>query len=412
MTITQDKKEIDVNGYVTYYDVPMTKVGVFPYLGRTISPELEPDKVYMVLRPEDELTNPETLKSLENIPFINDHEMLGKEFTPAEEKGIEGTTLENVKVNLPLITNDLKAYTERVKDLIEKTNKRDLSLGYRCRYELTPGIYNGQPYDAIQRDIRFNHIALVDEGRMGSECRVTDNSIVYDKLDIEISKNKEYSKMAKITLDEDLKEELKEEIKKELLGGGEEVIEEKKEDEVIDEEPKEEEKPAVDEETDKRKEIDEVGGFLKDKGLTDEDIRFVIGKLEKIAYNPSETGANDECGETKDEEEEVIEEKKEDKKEEGLSMDTAIKYIAKRDELVEKLKPVIGDNVNYNAMTIEQVVKYGCDKLDIKPSLNRLEGYLSATAKHKKTYITVAKDSINFTDDGTSEDFKNYVEGK
>lgn len=409
MTITQDEKDIDVNGYVTYHDVPMTKVGVFPYLGRTISPELEPDKVYMVLRPEEELTNIETLKSLENIPFINDHEMLGKKFTPAEEKGIEGTTLENVKVNLPLITNDLKAYTERVKNLIEKSNKRDLSLGYRCRYEITPGIYNGQPYDAIQRDIRFNHIALVDEGRMGSECRVTDNSIVYDKLDLQI---KEYKMEKTFTLDEDLKQELKEEIKKELLGDGEEVIEEKTE-EVIDEEPKEEEKPATDEEIDKRKLIDEIGGILKGK-VDDELIRTIMQKAEELAYNPSEIGAND-CNGTKTTDEEpapTVEPKKEEKKEEGLSMDAAIKYIAKRDELVEKLKPVIGDNVNYNAMTIEQVVKYGCDKLDIKPSLNRLEGYLSATAKHKRTYVTVAKDSVNFTDNGTSESFKNYVEGK
>ena len=27
MTITQDKKDVDINGYITYYDVPMTKVG-------------------------------------------------------------------------------------------------------------------------------------------------------------------------------------------------------------------------------------------------------------------------------------------------------------------------------------------------------------------------------------------------
>ena len=44
---------------------------------------------------------------------------------------------------------------------------------------------------------------------------------------------------------------------------------------------------------DKRKEIDEVGGFLKDKGLSDEDIRFVIGKMEKDAYAPSEDSKSD-----------------------------------------------------------------------------------------------------------------------
>ena len=402
MTTAQDKKDVDINGYVTYYDVPMTKVGVFPYLGKTISPELEPDKIYQVLRPEEELTNPETLKSLEAIPFVIDHTMIGDGFTPPEEKGIEGTTLKNVKVKGNLITNDLTAYTDRCKHAIEN-GKRDLSMGYRCRYELTPGIYKGQPYDAIQRDIRFNHIALVDEGRMGSECRVTDNAIVYDKLDIEI---KEFN-MSKITLDEDLKQELKEEIKKELLGGGEEIVE-KKEDEIVDEAP-EEKAPTVDGDEDKRKLIDEIGGILKGK-VDDELIRTIMQKAEELAYNPSETGANDECG-TKDGEEEVITEKEEEKKD-GVSMDEAVKYLAKRDELVERLRPVIGDNANYKSMTIEEVVKYGCDKLDIKPSLNRLEGYLTGAAKQKKTYVTVAKDSSYSSDNGTSESFKEYLQGK
>ena len=381
MTTTTDKKDVDINGYVTYYNVPMTKVGVFPYLGRTISPELEPERVYMVLRPEEELTKPETLDSLKNIPFINEHTMLGKDFTPAEDKGIEGTTLENVQVKLPLILNDLKAYTERVKHLIEVEDKRDLSLAYRCRYDLTPGEYNGIPYDAIQRDIRFNHIALVGEGRMGKECRVTDNNITYDNLDINQYKEQNM----------DLKEEIKEEVKKEIL---EPAAEEEKTDVTTEEKVIDEPEVKVeDEDTDKRKLIDEIGGILKGK-VDDEIIRTIIKKAEELAYNPSETGANDGCG--KDAEEEkppVVEEIKEEKKEEGLSMDAAIKYIAKRDELVAKIRPLIGDNVNYPKMNIDEVVKYACDKLDIKASLDGLEGYLSAAAKHKQTFVSVAKDN-------------------
>lgn len=401
MTITQDKKDIDINGYVTYYDVPMTRAGVFPYLGRTISPELEPDKVYNVLRPIEELSKPETLKSLEAIPFVIDHTMLGEGFTPPEDKGIEGTTLNNVKVNGDIITNDLTAYTDRCKKAIEN-GKRDLSLGYRCKYELVNGTYNGQPYDAIQRDIIFNHVALVDEGRMGKECSIQDNSITYDNLDI----NKEKLNMAQFTLDEDLKEELKEEIKKELLGAPAEVIEEKKEDVVDEDTPKDKTISAVDEDTDKRKLIDEIGGILNGK-VDEEILRTVLQKVEEAAYNPSETGANDACNEGKDEEE------AEEEKKEALSMDEAIKYIAKRDSLADKLKPVIGDNANYKSMTIEEVVAYACDKLDIKPSLNRLEGYLSAYSKHNNIKVTVAKDSaLKFNEDNTSASFKDYLNGK
>lgn len=47
---------------------------------------------------------------------------------------------------------------------------------------------------------------------------------------------------------------------------------------------------ADEDKTDKRKLIEEVGGFLKEKGLSDEDIRFVIGKMEKDAYEKDEDG--------------------------------------------------------------------------------------------------------------------------
>lgn len=42
--------------------------------------------------------------------------------------------------------------------------------------------------------------------------------------------------------------------------------------------------------TDKRKLIEEVGGFLKENGLSDEAIRFVIGKMENDAYEKDEGG--------------------------------------------------------------------------------------------------------------------------
>ena len=50
--------------------------------------------------------------------------------------------------------------------------------------------------------------------------------------------------------------------------------------------------------TDKRKLIEEVGGFLKEKGLSDEDIRFVIGKMEKDAYEKDEDGKDNSCQES------------------------------------------------------------------------------------------------------------------
>ena len=76
---------------------------------------------------------------------------------------------------------------------------------------------------------------------------------------------------------------------------------------------KDEEMDTVENE-DKRKIIDEVGGILKDK--VDEEVwRTVIGKLEKIAYNPSEDDKADNKCKNEDDEEEEKEEKFEEEKE-------------------------------------------------------------------------------------------------
>ena len=76
---------------------------------------------------------------------------------------------------------------------------------------------------------------------------------------------------------------------------------------------KDEEKDTVENE-DKRKIIDEIGGILK--GKVDEEVwRTVIGKLEKVAYNPSETDKADNKAKNEDEKDEEKEEKYEKEKE-------------------------------------------------------------------------------------------------
>ena len=415
----EDKKEVDINGYWLIKDNPMTKIGVFPYLGKQISNELEPDKIYMVLRPEEELTNSETLKSLELIPLLNDHEMVGKDFTPVEKKGSHGTTGQNVKVKGDLITNDLRLLSEEIKKEIDN-GKRELSMGYRCRYDLTSGEYNGQHYDAIQRDVRFNHIALVEDGRMGSDVCVMDRSITFDSI-TDLTKETTMEK-EKATQDVDKRELIREVMAiaakpdSDFEGGEEEKIEtiakkletmaynpseagnsdedvppkeEKKEGE--DEEPK---KPCADEDEDKRKLIDEIGGILK--GKVDEEIwRTVIEKAEKLSYENSEAGAHDE-------------DPKKDDEEKPVSMDEAVKYFANRDSLINELKPIIGENAKYSSMTIKEIQKYACDKLDIPNNLNFLQGYLKAK---KKSTVKVSMDSV-FNECQKSSFIENYLKNK
>ena len=363
-----DEKEIDYNDFWYIKDNPLSKVGVFPYLGKTISPELEPNKVYYVLRPEEELSKEETLDSFKLIPIVDDHTMLGTKegMQPAEEKGVHGTIGTDTYYKDGVIYGDLKIFSETLKEEIEN-GKKELSMGYFCDYELADGEYNGQPYQAIQRNIKANHIALVQEGRMGADVRVLDHKITFDTI-------KEIKNMEEIQ-----KEETKVENQDE----------------------------CKDEDVDKRALIDEVGGILKDK-LDEELWRTVIGKIEEIAYNKSEAANNDEdiIEEKKDElkeepvkDEEIVapavEEIKEDDEKKtdvnvSVSMDEMIKAIAERDALVDEVRPIIGDNANYKSMTAEAVAKYACDKLDLKVAkgleMAAIKGYIAGNKKQKVMY--------------------------
>ena len=51
----------------------------------------------------------------------------------------------------------------------------ELSNGYHADFHFEPGTTpDGEAYDAVQRNIRGNHVALVNAGRCGDTCRVGD----------------------------------------------------------------------------------------------------------------------------------------------------------------------------------------------------------------------------------------------
>jgi hypothetical protein len=74
---------------------------------------------------------------------------------------------------------------------------RELSLGYDVDLDETPGIWNGERYDAIQRNIRVNHLSIVKSARAGRRARLNLDSD--EIIDIEI--NPEKIDMPKIRLD-------------------------------------------------------------------------------------------------------------------------------------------------------------------------------------------------------------------
>lgn len=321
----------DGNGFIEIKGNPLTKVGVFPYLGVQIgAPEKE--KIYHVYRPEEELNNEETIKSFRLLPFINNHEMLGEGFTPAEQKGVQGAVGDEVYFEYPYLKGNLKIYGENIKEAID-SGKVDLSAGYRCKYEKYSGTFDGKKYDYIQRSIRGNHIALVDEGRSGADVSVMDSLPIEIKETTPMEENKP-------TMDEKLDD------LKAMLIAIDEKLKKAKDEEAPAEEVKEEEFVELDE---------SMASCMKDCGLDADDKAQRKAFAEGVKYG---------------EKVEKKEPKKLDSEHESegakKAMDEAdiIKMIARRDAMAKALSQHIG-SFACDEMTLTDVAVYGAEKVGL-----------------------------------------------
>lgn len=347
-------KTVDKNSFWFIPHNPISKVGVFDYLGSSISDECEPNKVYKVFRSGETLL--ESVPTWDNPPkpFINDHEMLGEGFTEIDNRPVQGV-ITNPVYEDGVLYADLSIYSESLKDAIEN-GKKELSLGYFCKFEKQPGIYDGQAYDYVQTNMVGNHIALVDAGRCGSDVKVFDHKCVMDSFDItteELKKNSDSviieSEETTATKDENMADK-REYIRKimaiaakpdsDFEGGEQEKIETiakllenseysksesgKAEDEAEKEEGKAEDKCGKDEESEKKSEDESEKENCKDeeKDTKDEDVRasdimaflnVILEEVRKIG----ERKVSDESEEKKEAEDEC-EEKSEDASEEEV----------------------------------------------------------------------------------------------
>lgn len=340
------KRIYDQNGFYEVKDNPLSSVGVFPYLGKSIGPNAaDPNKIYNVLRPEEELSDPECIESFKLVPWIDEHKMLGSEevgLTPAERKGVHGTTGQEIYFQKGRLYGNLKIFSDGMANVID-AGKRELSLGYRCVYDPTPGIWNGQHYDFIQRKIRGNHVALVSEGRMGPEVAVLDHlRFTFDA--------KEYQ-MAEENKDEGKKELTMADVQTalEALGPMKEMLDKlmatnaAAETAAMDAEA--EEKAAKEKE-----EKEKAEGKGEDKAIAAMDSK--ITNLEKEIADLKKTAP---------------------------TAKTFLGEAANAYKLAAKISPFVG-TFDHSEMTAQDVAEYGVKKLGLKVSagqeLPALEGYL------------------------------------
>lgn len=179
-------RDKDKNGFLHVGISHLTKAQVAPYRGHEIpgylTLGLDPNKVYRGYRSPEELSKPETIRSVNGIPIqIEHHPDFAQK--PAKETRA-GSTGTDGEWKDPYLNNSLHIQDQRAIDLIESGVMRELSLAYRYKPDFSPGkTPEGEDYDFVMRDINANHVALVEEGRAGRDVLVMDESLKDNPMD-------------------------------------------------------------------------------------------------------------------------------------------------------------------------------------------------------------------------------------
>jgi hypothetical protein len=164
LTFTPRRAERTPEGYLRC-DATVARVGILEYP--------QPDgSVKREYRPPEEASDPKSLATFGGKAVTLEHppEMLNAGNTRQYAVGFTGTEVvyDQGFVRVVVTITDQEAI-----DAVLRGDAVEVSAGYEVDVDETPGFTpDGQPYDAIQRNIRCNHLALTRRGRAGPDVRL------------------------------------------------------------------------------------------------------------------------------------------------------------------------------------------------------------------------------------------------
>ncbi|MCD9096187.1 DUF2213 domain-containing protein [Luteimonas sp. A1P009] len=152
-------------------DAKVARTGVQTYLGSEVGrPDLDVVRLY---RPAEEVFSKDAMHSYAHRPMTVEHprdSVTSENWADVAVGQTGGEVMrdgEFVRVSMVLMdAAAIRAY---------QSGKRELSMGYSAEIEFVDGVTpDGQQYDAVQRQLRMNHLALVGKARGGEELRIGD----------------------------------------------------------------------------------------------------------------------------------------------------------------------------------------------------------------------------------------------
>jgi hypothetical protein len=151
---------VDTKGGLLVRDAIICKAMVLDYQGKK------------VLKSPEELAR--SMSTMQRMMITNEHPQARVITDPSEIKGRilpETVRLDNNAAMGDMLITD-KALADEVRD-----GKRDLSPGYFADVIDEPGLFNDEPYEAVQKKVLYDHLAVVKKGRCARPlCGILDSA--------------------------------------------------------------------------------------------------------------------------------------------------------------------------------------------------------------------------------------------
>jgi len=170
------KRSTTPEGFLLCEEVPIARTGMMIYGPDETPIEIGDEGIAKIFREEEDVFRPETIASAQGKPVVDEHP--DDDVTPENWRKLTHGVMLNVRRGKgamdDLLIGDLLITTpEGIKAV--QNGKKEVSLGYEADYEpLGPG--RGK-----QSNIIINHIALVDNGRCGPRCAISDHATVKEE---------------------------------------------------------------------------------------------------------------------------------------------------------------------------------------------------------------------------------------
>jgi len=167
----------------------ISRVGTQTYLASELGLDGDPIRKVVLYRPASEVFDQSSIDSFNGNPLTNNHPPVlvtkdnWKEYSHGDVRGVAKASDSHVGAEIVFKTPEIIGALD--------SGKCELSNGYKFNLDMTAGVSpNGEAYDGIQRQIRGNHVALVDKARCGSACRVHDNAPAGNNKEIPMTDRK------------------------------------------------------------------------------------------------------------------------------------------------------------------------------------------------------------------------------